>query len=84
MALSSIPVFSEDLINELDTRVPNRWPTLTESDRVIWFQAGQRALVDNLKEVLKRQLEDAMEGGSQLNVHFTTKGATGTSNAASP
>ena len=65
--MDHIPLFSEDLIAKLDKAVPCRWPIITESERSIWFQAGQRALVDSLKEVFKRQLADAVER-SDLNV----------------
>jgi hypothetical protein len=52
-----IPPVSEELVKDLDQRFPARCPHLEENDRHIWFYAGQRAVVDFLKKVLKRQTE---------------------------
>lgn len=55
--MDKLPIFSVDLIDELDKEYPNRWPSLNESDREIWFKAGQRSVVDKLI-ALKREAEE--------------------------
>lgn len=47
----------EELALELDKRFPSKCPSITMSDREIWFYAGKRAVVEFLLEHLKRQNE---------------------------
>jgi len=47
----------QELINELNERYPHRCPDRGDSDRDIWFYAGQRDLVDKLETFCKRQQE---------------------------
>jgi hypothetical protein len=57
-----IPVLSADLIKQLDESVSKGALTskdFSKADREIWFEAGQRSLVDNLKLSLKAQQEEA-------------------------
>lgn len=51
--MEKLPVLSVDLIKELDKEYPDRWPRLSESEREIWFKAGQRSVVDKLLSLLK-------------------------------
>lgn len=51
--MQAIPMFSADLIKQLDEAYPARCPSLSDPERTIWFNAGARALVDNLKERLR-------------------------------
>lgn len=46
--MDQIPTYSVDLIKALDKQYPHRYPLLSETDREIWFKAGQRSLVDKL------------------------------------
>lgn len=55
--MEKLPVFSVDLIEQLDKEYPNRWPRLNESEREIWFKAGQRSVVDKLLS-MKAELEN--------------------------
>lgn len=55
--MEKLPPFSVDLIEELDKEYPDRWPRLNESDREIWFKAGQRSVVDMLL-ALKAEAEE--------------------------
>jgi hypothetical protein len=53
-----IPVFASDLIKMLDETIPkgNLTPTdFTKSERELWFRAGKRCLVDDLKHTLEDQ-----------------------------
>jgi hypothetical protein len=53
-----IPVLASDLIELLDETVPkgNLTPAdFSKSDRELWFRAGQRCLIDNLKLALEAQ-----------------------------
>lgn len=53
----NLPVFSSDLILELDKDFPERCPDPSTTEREIWMQAGERRLVRMLLEK-KRQLEE--------------------------
>ena len=55
--MERLPTFSVDLITELDKEYPDRWPRLNESEREIWFKAGQRSVVDKLL-ALKAEAEE--------------------------
>jgi hypothetical protein len=46
--LEGITTFSVDLIKQLDEQYPNRQPNITDTERQVWFKAGQRSVVDNL------------------------------------
>ena len=54
---SPFPAVSQALVLELDKLFPDRCPTLSEPDRLIWVKAGQRAVVRFLQEKLKEQEE---------------------------
>ncbi len=43
-----LPGRSIDLIRELNQEVPARPPSLKDPDRKVWFEAGRRALVEEL------------------------------------
>lgn len=60
--MERLPVYTEDLIKMLDKNFPNRWPSLTMSDKEIWFKAGQRSVVDMLLS-LKEETEKNMLKG---------------------
>ena len=51
------PPITEELIKDLEDRFPAKCPDITDSDRQIWFYAGQRSIVEFLKKALKRQIE---------------------------
>lgn len=49
--MEEIPVLSTDLITELDKMYPNHTLKLTDinkTDRMLWYVAGHRAVVDML------------------------------------
>lgn len=50
------PDFSEDLLKELDKQFPEQSPDLKDSDRMVWFKAGQRSVVQHLLE--RKRLAD--------------------------
>lgn len=52
-----VPPLSEELVKDLQERFPNRWPQLAETDREIWFKAGQRSVVEFLSKAHERQIE---------------------------
>lgn len=62
----SFPFLSPQLIAALDARFPNRCPRLAQTDREIWFEAGQRSVVEILKETLKRQQNNIMSADNGL------------------
>jgi len=51
--MKPLPATVESLIAELDVLYPLRAPQLDETDRQIFFKAGQRELVDKLKARLQ-------------------------------
>jgi peptidoglycan hydrolase CwlO-like protein len=53
-----IKQLSADLIEDLDKQIPNRHPHLEDSERAIWFNAGQRSVVDMLLASQKQNQED--------------------------
>ena len=53
-----IKQLSADLITDLENQIPARHPYLEESERAIWFNAGQRAVVDMLLASMKQNEED--------------------------
>jgi hypothetical protein len=55
-----LPVYSVDLIKELDAMYPDRCPDLKTSDREIWFQGGQRSVVRFLLSLIQENEEAAM------------------------
>ena len=58
-----IPLYAEDLINELDKMYPERCPDAETPERMIWMRSGQRELVRNLiyKLQLQKENPDAKE-----------------------
>lgn len=58
MQLEKLPAYSTDLINILDTEIPVRLPSITDHERLIWFNIGRRSVIDMLIE-LKRQAEES-------------------------
>lgn len=53
-----VPPISNELVEDLDKRFPEKCPGIEWTDRQIWFYAGQRAVVEFLKKAAKRQFED--------------------------
>lgn len=61
----NLPFVPRELVDSLDRVYPARHPAINDTDRMIWFKAGQRAVVETLQEWLKAQdetLADAPEG----------------------
>ena len=52
-----IPSISNALVEALDEMFPVQCPRLDDTDRMIWFRAGQRAVVDFLIARHKQQTE---------------------------
>jgi hypothetical protein len=44
-----LPSFTVDLIPLLDAHFPNQCPSISMSDREVWFKAGQASVVSYLK-----------------------------------
>lgn len=54
---ASFPQVSTALVEALNELYPDSCPRLDEQDRMVWFKAGQRAVVDFLIEQHKQQNE---------------------------
>ncbi len=48
-----LPITAEELVKELNTLYPEEHPKLDYPDRVIWFKAGQRDVVNTLLKRLE-------------------------------
>ena len=57
-----LPYTVDELINVLDNIYPERSLSLKDNDREVWFKAGQRSVVNWLKD-LKKRSEDNLLGG---------------------
>ena len=55
--MEQFPHITKALLKELEERFPARSPALDWSDREIWYRAGQRAVVDFLKDRFSDQVE---------------------------
>ena len=53
-----IQQYSIDLIEDLDKAFPHRHPNLTDSEREVWYKAGQRSVVDLLQSSIEHGEED--------------------------
>lgn len=52
-----LPHVPDDLLAVLDARFPDKCPHISESDRQIWFKAGQRSVIAILADQVRRQKE---------------------------
>lgn len=57
--MSNLPVFSVDLIRQLEHDYPERCPDPNDSTPEMWMKAGERRLVRNLIERLRQLEEDS-------------------------
>ena len=58
-----LPPITDELVAALDKRYPDHWPDLKLTDREIWYQAGQRSVVNMLLSQHSRQQHaDRLEG----------------------
>lgn len=56
-----LPYTVEELINVLDKIYPEKAPELKDNEKTVWFKAGQRSVVNWLKE-LKTRSENNLLG----------------------
>lgn len=56
--MNNIPVFSIDLISELDRDYPEQCPDPATPEREIWMRAGERRLVRRLVALQQQQEEE--------------------------
>lgn len=55
VTLLTVRGLSPELLDDLDRLFPERCPETDAADRDIWFYAGKRALVRDLRQALRRQ-----------------------------
>jgi hypothetical protein len=53
-----IKQYSTDLIEDLDKVFPRKHPSLSDTDREVWYKAGQRSVVDLLQSSIEHGEED--------------------------
>ena len=56
-----MPPIPKALLEDLERRFPERCPSLKDSDREVWFKAGQRNVVAFLATQFLRQNENILE-----------------------
>ena len=59
--LPPFPPISKPMLDELNNRFPERSPELEDNDRVIWYKAGARFVVNFLNEQFMRQNETVFD-----------------------
>jgi hypothetical protein len=57
---TQLPAVSPELIKALSAMFPDRCACIEDKDRMVWFKAGQRSIVDVLIEHHKRQNESIL------------------------
>ena len=58
---NSIPSIPNKLVQALDDIFPDKCPRIEDSNRMVWFRAGQRSVVDFLIEHSNRQNETILD-----------------------
>ena len=66
--MSQIPAIPQELIDWLDEMFPDKCPSLSDSDRQVWFKAGSRYVVDFLKSKRKEFEENRFTEEMRINV----------------
>lgn len=61
MDTTSLPSVSAALLAALEDMFPDQCPRLDDTDRMVWFRAGQRNVVEVLREHYRRQTESTLE-----------------------
>ncbi len=59
--MEPLPPISAALVKVLSEMFPDACPRLEDTERMVWFRAGQRAVVDVLIEHQRRQNETILE-----------------------
>jgi hypothetical protein len=59
-----IPLFSADLIKELDETLPSGVPNTGDSLEIVWSNAALRRLIEGLKLRVKQQEENSLLKGT--------------------
>lgn len=58
-----LPFIPDDLLSTLNIKYPERCPDINDSERQVWFKAGQRSVIHMLNDQKRRQQEaDAATG----------------------
>ena len=53
--MKKLPTLTVDLIDELKELYPDKSPRLADTDRMIWFKAGQASVVEHLVNRLETE-----------------------------
>ena len=57
-----LPSIQKDLIEELNRLFPEQSAKLTQSSNELYFQGGQRSVINYLQEQFNRQTETILKG----------------------
>lgn len=75
---NSFPPIPPALITRLEESFPDKRPSLNESDREVWFKTGQASVVRFLRDHLRLQEQDALEGSNKVGGGNSTTTTTHT------
>lgn len=83
------PAIPRELLDFLEQAYPARPPEMTDTDRMVWFKAGQRAVVENLKGLRAAQereapLAQALKEPAHVHAEEAQGGGPGSPAAATP
>lgn len=59
--MEPLPLIPNNIVVALGEMFPNQCPRIEDSERMVWFRAGQRSVVDVLIEHHKRQNDSILE-----------------------
>jgi hypothetical protein len=64
MESENFPVIPKDLIDVLNEIVPEQHPSLSDSDRAVWWNAGKRSLVNFLVDKYNIQNQNILNNST--------------------
>jgi thiamine phosphate synthase YjbQ (UPF0047 family) len=60
--MAGLPHVTSDLVEYLENICPDQSPSLSTTERLIWFNAGKADLVRHLRSILVEQSQNILEG----------------------
>jgi hypothetical protein len=64
MQSENFPLIPKDLIEALDEIVPEQHPSLSDSKRAVWWNAGKRSLVNFLIDKYRLQNQNILNNST--------------------
>jgi hypothetical protein len=64
MESENFPIVPKDLIDSLNEIVPEKHPSISDSDRSVWWNAGKRSLVNFLIDKYNLQNQNILNNST--------------------